>query len=111
MDDRAERRMSESWERLEKGGYVPVTPLGPPPQGEPLLSSQDQAPATSGAIPVRENGYAGITPLGPPPQGEPLLAPQARPTVPNGQPQAQVQPQTTTTGQPQTQTQHVDLKG
>ena len=30
----------------KKGGYVPVTPLGPPPQGEPLLVPQS-LPATA----------------------------------------------------------------
>ena len=26
-----------------EGGYVPVTPLGPPPQGEPLLAQYAQS--------------------------------------------------------------------
>lgn len=49
MNERIERRIEESRERIEKGGYVPVTPLGPPPQGEPLLATQGRtlpAPAT-----------------------------------------------------------------
>lgn len=31
-------------ELIEKGGYVPVTPLGPPPQGEPLFSQYPSQP-------------------------------------------------------------------
>ncbi len=73
--------------RGAKGGYVPNTPLGPPPQGEPLLL----APRGSETAQFRENGYVGVTPLGPPPQGEPLLAQQA-PTAPGSQTQTQAQP-------------------
>lgn len=77
----------------EKSGYVPDTPLGPPPQGEPrLLASRGLEPAQ-----FRENGYVGVTPLGPPPQGEPSLAQQAAaassPTQPQAQPTATMQPQ------------------
>jgi len=93
-----------------KSGYIPVTPLGQAPQGEPLLSTQGQVPAASEAVPVRENGYVGTTPLGPPPQGEPLFAQQAQATAaPSSQAQAQAQP--TATEQPQAQAQPVDLRG
>ncbi len=33
-----ERRVAAAIERLKRGGYVPVTSLGPPPQGEPALA-------------------------------------------------------------------------
>lgn len=46
MNERVERQVLETRERIKKGGYVPVTPLGPPPQGEPLLAPQAQTPAT-----------------------------------------------------------------
>jgi len=36
--DGFERRVAAAIERLKRGGYVPVTPLGPPPQGEPALA-------------------------------------------------------------------------
>ncbi len=57
MNERIERRLAENRERIEKGGYVPITPLGPPPQGEPLLATQGQvltAPATPGSQPQRQ---------------------------------------------------------
>jgi len=51
MSDDTEQRVV-AIEEIEQGrteGYVPVTPLGPPPQGEPLLATQGgalAAPAT-----------------------------------------------------------------
>ncbi len=103
--------------RGAKSGYVPVTPLGPPPQGEPLLSTQGQVPAAPEAVSVRENGYVGRTPLGPPPQGEPLFAQQAQATAApssQAQPQAQAQAQPTVAEAQSTateQAQLVDLRG
>jgi len=94
--------------RGTKGGYVPDTLLGPPPQGEPLLSLQGQVPAAPEAAPVRENGYVGTTSLGPPPQGEPLFAQQAQATAVSSS-QAQTQAQPTATEQPQAPS--VDLRG
>jgi hypothetical protein len=35
---------------LPGGGYQPVTPLGPPPQGEPLFAEQPSAPPALSAI-------------------------------------------------------------
>jgi len=64
-----------------KSGYVPITPLGAPPQGETQQAT------------VRENGYVMGTSLGPPPQGEPLLAQQAQATL--VAPPAQAQPDPT----------------
>ncbi len=46
MNEQSERQAAETRERINKGGYVPVTPLGPPPQGEPLLATQAQTPVS-----------------------------------------------------------------
>jgi len=46
MSDDTEQRLI-AIEEIGKGrteGYVPVTPLGPPPQGEPLLAPQTPPP-------------------------------------------------------------------
>lgn len=82
--------------RGAKGGYVPDTALGPPPQGEPLLL----ASTGSKNAQLTENGYVGVTPLGPPPQGEPLLAQQVSATLGS---QIHPQAQPTVTTQPQAQ--------
>lgn len=47
-------------EIIEKGGYVPVTPLGPPPQGEPLFSKYPSQPPNQ--------PQSGTTPPAAPPQ-------------------------------------------
>lgn len=53
MSERTERQIAENRERLKKGGYVPITPLGPPPQGEPLFAQQAQA-STASATPTSQ---------------------------------------------------------
>jgi len=53
MSERIERQIAENRKRLEKGGYVPVTPIGPPPQGEPLFAAQGQA-STVAATPASQ---------------------------------------------------------
>lgn len=35
------RRLAEFEQQFRSGGYVPTTPLGPPPQGEPLFATPD----------------------------------------------------------------------
>jgi len=56
MNERIERRIAEGQARIEKGGYVPVTPLGPPPQGEPLLAPQAQTiPAPASSTPASQS--------------------------------------------------------
>ena len=42
----------EEREIIEKGGYVPVTPLGPPPQAEALFMDYPSQPQ-SGAAPAQ----------------------------------------------------------
>jgi len=45
MSNDIERRVVEKTEGGQREGYVPVTPLGPPPQGEPLFAAQKPPPA------------------------------------------------------------------
>lgn len=98
MDANRESETEITGEKGAKSGYTPVTPITPPPQGEPLL-----APHALESAPVRETGYVGDTPLGPPPQGEPLLAQQASASNSQHQPQ----PPSTAIPQPQ-QVQSID---
>jgi len=64
MGENVERNVESGRPEDKKGGggYVPDTTLGPPPQGEPLLTPQDQAsavPATSkGQSQVQEHPIA-----------------------------------------------------
>lgn len=53
---------------IRKGGYGPVTPLGPPPQGEPLFVLYPSEP-----------------PVGPPDHPQPDAAPDQPPASPESQ--------------------------
>lgn len=45
MGNNNERHVTEQTDGDKRNGYVPVTPLGPAPQGEPMLAPQTPRPA------------------------------------------------------------------